>query len=228
MLIPAIDLMGGRIVQLVQGERLAIASDDIAAGIDRFRGHAKIQVIDLDAAKSQGSNEALVARICRELRCRVGGGIRSLPRAGEVLAMGATQVILGSSLFRAGAVDVEFAARLAEAFGTDRLIAAVDARGGRVVVNGWRTQLDLSPVEAVHQLEPYVGEFLYTHVDREGLMQGTDMGAIRAVRDATARRITAAGGITTRAEIDELDSIGVDAVVGMAIYVGKIGSARFY
>lgn len=228
MLIPAIDLMGGRIVQLVQGERLAIASDDIQAGIDRFKGHAKVQVIDLDAAKDEGNNEALVARICAQLPCRVGGGIRSVARAAQVFAMGATQVIVGSSLFRDGRVNVEFAARLADAHGFERLIAAVDARGGRVVVHGWRTQLNLSPVEAVLQLEPYVGEFLYTHVDREGLMQGTDMGAIRAVRDATARRLTAAGGITTRTEIDELDSMGVDAVVGMAVYTGRIGSSGFY
>ena len=225
MLIPAIDLMGGRIVQLVQGERLAIASDDIQAGIDRFKGHAKVQVIDLDAAKDEGSNEALVTRICAQLPCRVGGGIRTVARAARTLAMGATQVIVGSSLFRDGRVDVAFAARLAGAYGPERLIAAVDARGGRVVVHGWRTQLDLSPADAIRELEPYFGEFLYTHVDREGLMQGTDLAAIRAVREATARRLTAAGGITTRSEIDELDAIGVDAVVGMAIYTGRMGSA---
>ena len=102
------------------------------------------------------------------------------------------------------------------------MIAAVDSKGGRVVIHGWRTTLPITAVEAVQALDPYCGEFLYTHVDKEGLMQGTDMDAIRAVRDATARRVTAAGGITTREEIDALDAMGIDAVVGMAIYTGSL------
>ena len=109
-----------------------------------------------------------------------------------------------------------------EAVTPDRFIAAVDSRSGHVVVDGWRTMLDLTPTEAVRALEPYAGEFLYTHVDREGLMQGTDMAAIQAVRNATTRRLTAAGGITTLEEVAFLDSINVDAVVGMAIYTGRM------
>jgi phosphoribosylformimino-5-aminoimidazole carboxamide ribotide isomerase len=139
-----------------------------------------------------------------------------------MLRLGATKVILGSALFRGGAVDVEFAARLANRIGPERLIAAVDSRGGQVVIHGWRTQLPVTAVEAIRQLEPYVGEFLYTHVDLEGLMQGTDLGAIERVRSATARAVTAAGGITTREEIAHLESIGVDAVVGMALYTGRL------
>ena len=222
MLIPSIDLQAGKIVQLVQGERLAIETDDVDAWVGRFQGRAKVQLIDLDAAKGQGANEALVARICAALPCRVGGGVRSVARAGGVLALGATAVIVGSALFRNGAIDLTFARELADRLGEERLIAAVDSRGGEVVTNGWRTATGISAVDAVRVLEPFFSEFLYTHVDREGLMQGTDMEAIRAVRNATVRRVTAAGGITTQDEIDYLDSIGVDAVVGMAIYTGTL------
>lgn len=222
MLIPSIDLQGGRIVQLVQGERLAVASDDIDGWIQRFAGRPKIQLIDLDAAKGEGGNEALIARICAALPCRVGGGIRSIERAREVLALGATHVIVSSALFRESGIDSAFARALAEAAGAARVIAAVDSRAGRVVIHGWRTPLNLTPIDAIRLLEPFVGEFLYTHVDREGLMQGTDMKAIEALRAATTRRLTAAGGITTHEEIDYLDRIGVDAVVGMALYTGKL------
>ena len=222
MLIPSIDLQGGRIVQLVQGERLAVESSDIDLWIDRFRPYKKVQLIDLDAAKSEGNNDAIVRRICAELPCRVGGGIRSVARAQEVLDGGATQVIVSSALFSNGDVDLGFAARLAEAVGAARVIAAVDSLGGRVVIHGWRTQLDITAAAAVRALEPYCGEFLYTHVDREGLLGGTDMDAIAAVKAATPRRLTAAGGITTIAEVDQLDALGIDAVVGMAIYTGRI------
>ena len=222
MLIPSIDLQGGKIVQLVQGEKLAVQTDDIDAWVGRFAPYPKVQLIDLDAAKAAGNNAALVARICGALPCRVGGGIRTPERAAAIIAAGATKVILGSSLFRGGAVDLDFARRLSEHVGPDRLIAAVDGRGGRVVIDGWRTALDLTPVEAVSLLEPFFGEFLYTHVDLEGLMRGTDMAAITAVWHATSRAVTAAGGITTREEIAALDAIGVDAVVGMAIYTGRL------
>jgi len=222
MLIPSIDLQGGRIVQLVQGEDLAVETNDIDFWIERFRRYPKVQLIDLDAAKGDGANESLVARICAALPCRVGGGIRTLARADAVLALGATKVIVGSALFRDGGVDLEFARTLSDTIGPDRLIAAVDAKGGQVVVHGWRTKVALTAVEAVRVLAPYVGEFLYTHVDREGLMQGTDMRAIEAVRAASTRALTAAGGITTVDEVNYLDSIGVDAVVGMAVYTGRM------
>jgi phosphoribosylformimino-5-aminoimidazole carboxamide ribotide isomerase len=222
MLIPSIDLQGGRIVQLVQGERLAVETTDVDGWIARFTGYSKVQLIDLDAAKNAGANETLIATICARLPCRVGGGIRTPERAQALVALGATGVILASSLFRNGAVDVEFAKRIADAVTSDRFIAAVDSRGGRVVVDGWRTVLDVTPKDAARALEPYAGEFLYTHVDREGLMQGTDMAAIAAVRKATTRRVTAAGGITTMDEVEALDAMGVDAVVGMAIYTGRM------
>ena len=226
MLIPSIDLLGGRIVQLVQGERLALESDAIDEWIRRFAGWPKVQLIDLDAAKAQGNNNALVNRICAALPCRVGGGIRSVERAREVLGSGATHAIVGSALFRQGTIDGNFARGLAAACGTARLIAAVDSKEGHVVIDGWRTRLPITAVEAIRELEPYFGGFLYTHADREGLLQGTDLGAIAAVRHSTTRDVIAAGGITTMDEVNELDKMGVDAVVGMALYTGRLSLPR--
>ena len=226
MLIPSIDLQGGAVVQLIQGERLAIRDDDVFRWVRRFERFPKVQVIDLDAATGVGDNLALVRQIAASLMCRVGGGIRTIARAQEVLGAGARQIIAGSSLFKNGEPDLAFAKALADAVGMDRVIAAVDSRGGQVVIHGWKTTLKITAVEAVHALEPYCGEFLYTHVDAEGLMRGTDMDAIRAVRHATTRRVTAAGGITTQREIDELDALGVDSVVGMALYTGKLEEPR--
>ncbi len=222
MLIPSIDLQGGAVVQLVQGETLAIRDDDVSKWVRRFAAFPAVQVIDLDAAMGVGDNLSIVRAIAPQLACRVGGGIRSVARAEEVLSAGARKIIAGSALFKDGRADLVFARQLADAVGADRVIAAVDARAGRVVVHGWKTQLPISPVDAVRALEPFCDEFLYTHVDAEGLMRGTDMSAILAVRAATSRRVTAAGGITTRREIDELDRAGVDAVVGMALYTGAL------
>jgi phosphoribosylformimino-5-aminoimidazole carboxamide ribotide isomerase len=236
MLIPSIDLQRGRIVQLVQGDALAMATDDVDQWIEKFKAFPAVQLIDLDAAMSRGNNDDLVRRIAAELPCRVGGGVRTVGRAEELLAAGATAVIAGSALFRGpgqwsaddvaldpGAViNHDFARALADTVGPSRVIAAVDSKGGRVVIHGWKTALPIGPVAAVQALERYCDEFLYTHVDREGLMQGTDMGAIQAVRASTTRRLTAAGGITTREEIEALQAMRVDAVVGMAIYTGQL------
>jgi len=222
MLIPAIDLQNGAVVQLVQGERLALRHDDVFAWVRKFAHFPKVQVIDLDAAMGSGDNLALVRQIAGSLVCRVGGGIRTVERARDLLDAGAQQVIVGSSLFTKGRVNLAFAEALAASVGASRVIAAVDSKGGQVVVHGWKTAVPLTAVEAVRALEPYCEEFLYTHVDKEGLMQGTDLDAILAVRAATTRRLTAAGGITTRAEIDALDAAGVDAVVGMAVYTGTL------
>jgi phosphoribosylformimino-5-aminoimidazole carboxamide ribotide isomerase len=222
MLIPSIDLQGGRVVQLVQGETLAIATDDLDGWIGRFARFPKVQLIDLDAAKNAGDNSAIVAAVCARLPCRVGGGIRSIARARTLLDGGARKVIVGSSLFRGGEIDAAFAETLADSVTSDRLIAAVDAKEGQVVIDGWRTRLAITPVEAVRQLEPFFGEFLFTNVDVEGLMQGFDRDAVLAVRNATMRAVTAAGGVTTEDDVAWLDSIGVDAVAGMAIYTGRL------
>jgi phosphoribosylformimino-5-aminoimidazole carboxamide ribotide isomerase len=229
MLIPSIDLRKGKVVQLIQGETLAIESSDLDGWIERFAKFPAVQLIDLDAAMGIGTNDALVRQIAARLPCRVGGGVRSVGRAEDLLAAGAKAVIVGSAFFdirrsaeEGGVVKHDFARALADAVGMQRIIGAVDAKAGRVVIHGWRTTLPITPVQAVKALDRYCGEFLYTHVDKEGLMQGTDMDAIRAVAAATSSKVTAAGGITTREEIDALHAMGIDAVVGMAIYTGAL------
>ena len=222
MLIPSIDLKGGKVVQLVQGDRVAIESTDVFRWVRRFQHFPVVQLIDLDAAMSSGNNDDLVRRVSAKLACRVGGGIRSVERARQVIDAGAKKIILSSALFKEGHVDVSFAGKVCDAVGRERVIAAVDTRGGRLVIHGWRTTLGMTPIEAMKALEPYCDEFLYTDVDHEGLMQGMDMAAVEAIRSATGRRLSAAGGITTQAEVDDLEAKGIDAVVGMAIYTGTM------
>src|SRR4051794_21969167 len=164
MLIPAIDLKGGAVVQLVQGERLAIEDRDVFRWVTRFERFPKVQVIDLDAAMGSGDNLVIVRQIAARLTCRVGGGIRTVDRARDILEAGAQQVIAGSALFRDGRPDLDFARELTDAIGAERIIAAVDSRGGKVAIHGWKTLLPLSAIEAVRALEPFCGEFLYTHV----------------------------------------------------------------
>ncbi len=222
MLIPSIDLKGGQVVQLIQGERPAIATDDLDLWISRFKGFPRVQLIDLDAAMGTGTNDKLLRRVASVLPCRVGGGIRTIDRACEVLEYGAEAVIIGSSFFLEGRPNIDFANTLASTIGNRRIIAAVDSKGGRVVIKGWTEATSLTAVDAVQALGPFCEEFLYTHVDKEGLMEGTDLDAIMAVKQATSRRVTAAGGITTQTEIDRLNEEGIDAVVGMAIYTGRL------
>lgn len=222
MLIPSIDLMGGKIVQLVQGRRKALEFDDFEAWVKRFSKYALVQLIDLDAAIGTGDNEALVREFARQLPCQVGGGIRSVAAAEAALAAGAQRVILGSALFSDGKLNENFAKQLASAVGSSRLVFALDAIGGRVTTHGWRKGTDVTPLEMIQTLQPWCGAFLYTHVENEGLLQGFPQEAILPLRQATGRQLIAAGGIRAQKEIDELHAIGVDAVVGMAIYQGLL------
>jgi phosphoribosylformimino-5-aminoimidazole carboxamide ribotide isomerase len=222
VLIPSIDLMNGQVVQLQQGERLALSSGDLDGWIARFSSFPLVQLIDLDAAMGKGDNRALVAKVCAALPCQVGGGVRTPDRAAELIALGAKRVIAGSSLFDETGVNTARAAALADAVGSARLIAAVDSRGGQVVIHGWKTVVPIAPVDAIRALDPYVSAFLYTHVDTEGLLTGLNLDIVRSVAAATTRRLIAAGGIRSLDEVDALDAIGIDAVVGMAIYTGLI------
>ncbi len=222
MLIPSIDLQGGRVVQLVQGERLAWSSDDLDGWIDKFSGFPLVQVIDLDAAKAAGSNRDLVGYICRRLPCQVGGGIRSVEAALATIQNGARRVIVGSALFTDKGVDVDMVRRLSDAIGREALVAAIDSRGGRVAVHGWQTTLDLPVKDAMAPLAPWVGAFLATLIDGEGKLGGIDMAAAQELRAATTRPLIVAGGIRSAAEVDQLDGMGMDAVVGMAIYTGMM------
>jgi phosphoribosylformimino-5-aminoimidazole carboxamide ribotide isomerase len=225
MLIPSIDLMGGRIVQLVRGETLKLAFDDFEYWIDRFRHYPLVQLIDLDAAMRQGDNRELINQIATRLPCQVGGGIATAERATSVLAAGARRVIVGSALFGGrDLVNIEFAGALAAEFGTEQLVFSVDTKAGRVAVKGWKDQVDLTPEQAIPQLEPYCGAFLYTHIDREGTMQGFPMEVAQRLRQTTRRQLIVAGGIREQAEIDALDAIKVDAVAGMAVYSGILAT----
>jgi len=222
MLIPSIDLMGGKIVQLVRGERKALEFDDFEEWIERFSPFPLVQLIDLDAAMGNGENRKLMADFARRLPCQVGGGIRSIETAKEILALGARRVILGSSLIRDGKPDNAFAQEAAQILGVERLIFAVDSKGGRVAVRGWRELTDVTAIEMIGVLEPWCGAFLYTHVDTEGSMQGIPIETVRQLRDSTRKQLIVAGGIATIEEIEQLHAMNVDAVVGMAIYTGKL------
>jgi len=222
MLIPSIDLMGGRIVQLVQGEKLKLAFDDFEYWIDRFSAYPTVQLIDLDAAMRQGDNAVLIAQIAKRLPCQVGGGIRTAEQARALLDSGARRVIVGSVLFSSNGVAVETAASLAESTGQEHLIASIDTKAGKVAVRGWKENVDLTPEDAIRALEPYCGAFLYTHVDTEGTMQGFPFERAQKLRELTSRQLIVAGGIREQAEIDALDAIKVDAVAGMAVYSGLL------
>jgi phosphoribosylformimino-5-aminoimidazole carboxamide ribotide isomerase len=219
MLIPSIDLMGGRIVQLVQGEKLRLAFDDFEYWIEKFSKFPLVQLIDLDAAMRQGNNSALVEQIAKRLPVQAGGGIHTIERARQVLDAGAKRVIIGSALFSAdGKVNTAFAAEMAESVRADRVVAGIDTKNGRIAVKGWKAQVELTPDEAIPQLEPHVAAFLYTHVDGEGMLQGFPIEAATRLRQLTQRQLIVAGGIRSQQEVDALDAIGADAVVGMAVY----------
>jgi phosphoribosylformimino-5-aminoimidazole carboxamide ribotide isomerase len=224
MLIPSIDLMGGKIVQLVQGEKKALEFDNFGYWIERFSKFPMVQVIDLDAARGAGSNRLLVSQIVRRLKCQVGGGVRSLATARELLEAGAHRVILGSALLQNGKINTPYAATLKSALGSAALVFALDSRGGRVAIDGWRKETTVTAFDMIGALEPFCDTFLYTHIDTEGLMGGIPMETVDAIRQATSRRLVVAGGITTQQEIDQLDALRMDAVVGMALYAGRISA----
>jgi len=219
MLIPSIDLLGGQIVQLVQGEKLRLAFDDFEYWIEKFSKFPLVQLIDLDAAMRQGDNSELVAQIAKRLPVQAGGGIHTVERARQVLEAGAKRVIIGSALFSAeGKVNTEFATELAAAVGAERVVAGIDTKNGRIAVKGWKAQVALTPDDAIPELEAHAAAFLYTHVDGEGLMQGFPIEAAARLRKLTQRQLIVAGGIRSQQEVDALDALGADAVVGMAVY----------
>ena len=222
MLIPSIDLMGGKIVQLVQGSRKALEFDDFDGWAERFAKYPLVQLIDLDAAMGQGSNAALVERFSRQLPCQVGGGIRSIEAARATLELGARRVIFGSSLIAGGKIQTDFAREASRQLGPDKLIFAADCRAGYVAIKGWRESTNITASELIETLEPYCSAFLYTNIDTEGLLQGIPLAVIRNLRQHTKCQLIAAGGIRSEEEISALEEMGVDAVVGMAIYQGLL------
>ena len=222
MLIPSIDLMGGKIVQLVQGEKKALEFDDFEEWIVRFSRFPLVQLIDLDAAIGTGHNRGLLGELIKRLPCQVGGGIRSAEDAAAILAMGARRIILGSVLVKGNTVNVAKAEQFAQQFGPKALTFAVDSKGGKVAIKGWREITTLTPGGMMTALEPHCGAFLYTHIDTEGLLKGIALDTVRKLREITARQLIVAGGIVSQDEVDQLHELKIDAVVGMAIYSGRM------
>lgn len=222
MIIPCIDLMEGKVVQLVQGREKALEGGTLEEMLEKFAAFPVIQVIDLDAAIGSGSNDELVGFLAARAATRIGGGVRSVERATKLIAQGARKVIIGTSAFTKTGVNEAFLAEVAGAIGRDRVLLALDSKDGHIVIKGWRESIDLTAEDVLQQLEPFCGGFLCTYVDKEGMMQGTDLGWFRRLRQATSLELTAAGGITTMDDVRALVEMDVNAAVGMAIYTGRL------
>jgi phosphoribosylformimino-5-aminoimidazole carboxamide ribonucleotide (ProFAR) isomerase len=210
------------VVQLVQGREKALEGDAPLAMLQKFAAFPQIQVIDLDAAIGNGSNDSVVELLASRARCRVGGGVRSVARARALVEQGAHRVIVGTAAFTTAGVNTELLSELAREISRDRLIVAVDSKGGRIVIKGWREATDLSAEQVLRSLEPYCSGFLCTYVDKEGMLQGTDLEWFRRLRAATSLELTAAGGITTMAEVQALIDMDIHAALGMAVYTGRL------
>ncbi|HEX4308727.1 MAG TPA: HisA/HisF-related TIM barrel protein [Acidobacteriaceae bacterium] len=222
MLIPSIDLMGGRIVQLERGEELRLVFDDFDYWIAKFSRFPLVQLIDLDAAKQIGHNRTLIEQIAKRLPVQVGGGIRTATDAQALLEAGARRVILGSVLFHADGIDLESAATISARIGPEQFVAAIDTKGGKIAVRGWADNVNVTPAQAIAALSPHCGAFLYTHVDTEGTLRGFPIDVARGLRPLTSRQLIVAGGIREQSEVDALHALGVDAVAGMAVYSGLL------
>jgi phosphoribosylformimino-5-aminoimidazole carboxamide ribotide isomerase len=222
VILPCIDLMDGKVVQLVQGREKALEADSAEEMLRRFAAFPEIQVIDLDAAMCRGSNDELVRMLASKAVIRAGGGVRSVERAEALAAQGARKVIVGTAAFTQNGIHEDFLAAVRDAIGRERLLVALDSKDGRIVVKGWRESTNLTAEEVLGRLEPFCSGFLCTYVDKEGMMQGTDLAWFRRLRAATALELTAAGGITTLEEVRALAAIGVHAALGMAIYTGRL------
>jgi phosphoribosylformimino-5-aminoimidazole carboxamide ribotide isomerase len=226
MIIPCIDLMDGKVVQLVQGREKALEGDSPETMLQRFSRFPVIQVIDLDAAIGKGSNESIVEWLASHARTRVGGGVRTPEKARRLLDLGVEKVIVGTAAFTSDGPNREFLENLTAAVPRKNILLALDSKDGRIVVKGWRESLDITAEEVIRQLEPYCGGFLCTYVDKEGMMQGTDLGWFRRLRDATSLEITAAGGVTTYDDVRALQEMNVNPALGMAIYTGRLDLDR--
>lgn len=222
MIIPCIDLMGGKVVQLIQGRTKALEGDSPLVMLEKFSAFPEVQVIDLDAAMGKGSNDDIVRQLAGQAVTRVGGGVRSVDRARALVKAGAAKVIVGTAAFRADSIHEEFLGAVAGAVGRDKLVLALDSKGGHIVVKGWQEATKLKAEDVIRRLEPFCGGFLCTYVDKEGMMQGTDLDWFRRLRQATAHEITAAGGVTTLDEVRELLRLRIHAALGMAIYTGRL------
>ncbi len=219
MIIPCIDILDGKVVQLVQGREKVLEGDAPLAMLAKFSAFPEIQVIDLDAAMGRGENNSLVELLASWAKCRVGGGVRTADRARKLIEQGAHRVIVGTAAFTPAIEEI------AAAVGPQRILIALDSKYGKIVVKGWQEATEFTAEEVIGRLEPFCKGFLCTYVDKEGMMQGTDLEWFRRLRAATSHEITAAGGITTIEDIRALKAMNIDAALGMAIYTGRLDLA---
>jgi phosphoribosylformimino-5-aminoimidazole carboxamide ribotide isomerase len=222
MIIPCIDLMDGKVVQLVQGREKVLEGKSLDEMLEMFSGFPQIQVIDLDAALGRGSNGDLVGYLARHASIRAGGGVRTLERASELLQQGAWRVIVGTAAFSPNGPNRPFLQSLADVIGPERLTIALDSKHGKIMVKGWREATNYTALEMIQQLAPFCSGFLCTYVDKEGMMQGTDLDWFTSLRNSTHHELIAAGGITTLEDVRALNGKNIHCAIGMSIYTGRL------
>jgi phosphoribosylformimino-5-aminoimidazole carboxamide ribotide isomerase len=216
IVVPCIDIQGGQVVQLVQGRERALVGPDPLEMLERFSNFPEIQIIDLDAAMGVGENFKIIEMLASKATCRVGGGVRSAQRARQLIDLGAHRVIVGTAAFTPVFDDI-----VAE-IGSEKIVVALDSKAGNVVVDGWNTMLQTTAIEAMSRFAEVCSGFLCTYVDKEGMMQGTDLEWFAQLRGTTSLPITAAGGITTLEDVRSLLAMNIDAAIGMAVYTGSL------
>ena len=234
MVISSIDLKDGHVVQLKNGKDLVLQRDDSDALIDEFNKYGEVAIIDLDAAlrntdeKGNTKNTELLKSLLRRGNVRVGGGIRDVKKARQLISLGAEKVIIGSAAWNANRKDGEpilntaFLDELVKAIGRQRIIISVDAINGKIAVKGWTEIANISLIEGAREAEKYASELLFTCVEKEGCMQGTDMGMVKELRNAVKCRVVAAGGVNSLEQVVELEHMGCDVQLGMALYTGVV------
>tara|TARA_Y100000310_G_scaffold343460_1_gene451187 strand:- start:5792 stop:7015 length:1224 start_codon:yes stop_codon:yes gene_type:complete len=212
MIIPSIDIMNGKSVQLIQGQKKVLERENPLTLAKEFRKYGDIAVIDLDAALGKGNNKELIKKICKIADCRVGGGIRTQEIANEYLQAGAKKIIIGTK------ANTKFLSQLPK----ERLLVALDSKKGKVVTQGWKNKTENNPIDVIQNTEKFCSGYLFTDVDNEGLMQGFNINTIKEIIKSTNKKITVAGSISSSDEIKALESLGIDSQIGMALYTGKI------
>lgn len=234
MVISSIDLKGGHVVQLKNGKDLVLQRDDADSLISEFNKYGEVAVIDLDAAlgntdeKGNTANTELLKSLLRKGNVRVGGGIRTVKKARELISLGAEKVIIGSAAWNldrkngGSILNTEFLDELASSIGKQRIIISVDAINGKIAVKGWTETADISLIEGAHEAEKYASELLFTCVEKEGCMQGTDMDMVKQLRGSVKCRVVAAGGVNSLEQIVQLEKLHCDVQLGMALYTGAV------
>jgi phosphoribosylformimino-5-aminoimidazole carboxamide ribotide isomerase len=230
MLIPSIDLMGGKIVQLghgghTHGQAKEVDIAEFGPWIKKFEKFPLIHVVDLDAVMRTGSNKELLAQLTKRLPCQVGGGASTVEKVRELLSAGAKRVVVGSALVSNEKIDTDFAKKVSGEIGADKLVFAVDTKQGLLALGGWKKTVSITAEDAIRALEPYCKAFMHTHVDDSAMGTmggGFPMAEARDLCKVTKRHLMVAGGIRSMDEVAELDALGIDAIVGMAIYSGAL------